>query len=853
MAWKPYTSYTKKQKEVSDELVRRGNVSHLLTPKQREFYALVEENKIKTLAYYASRRCLPEGTLVKTPHGAKEIESLRVGDLVLGVNEDGSVTPTEVLEVFDQGEQTVFPLTCRGRVVAEATENHVFKCRLYRDLAAGGFYKKRGESSMPTIYRKDKTVKELRSNRSGWKIERVLIDTDCEGKHVPTAYALGAFLGDGCCRQGITVYHLSSNDPEIPEKVAKVIGANSVLQQNAKNYTWLIGDHYGEYHGNRRIFSKPELPLYAEWCEGRYAHEKIIDWEEVKTWDSWSMRELLAGLLDTDGSVGIGETGKGRFAAKISFCSGSTSLVEGVKQLIYVLFGYVVHITKEARDKYVNTSCMYLINLNSTLHAKRIAKALEPHMVCKRKKYSEAMDKLEPYNSLPDYIGVKVGDKGRLAKTYDIRVANKTSHYLLHNEGLVTHNSGKTWGSLLMSFGLCLKHDRLIVRFILDTLVQAKDVLWPIVRDLQDVIPKDVFPAVKKSDLELHFPNGSVIKFGASNKDHSDKLRGSKSDICFIDEAGFHDADQWEYVVYSLLMPQMLHSKFGQIIYTTTPPDTVDHPFITHELPKVTDVGGLITSDIHSNVFLTQDKIEEVQAAYRKGKDDLNYKREHELVLVVNQDRRVVPEFDAACHVYDSEDPFAPLALDTTDELASHDYLGYVVADVGVLDNTAIVFYALDWRTSTLYAIKECILRGRGENYLSNFATSYQEMFDYASSCCNEVLGLVDCFEQLRNSLVKDYGICPQRPSKGPIEGSIGLVRAALDKKKILVHSGCKQLIRELEGALWKTASQKTKEIERSDVTSHFDAGMTLCYCCKRVNWTRRPSNKLKTNPLTRR
>ncbi len=134
-----------------------------------------------------------------------------------------------------------------------------------------------------------------------------------------------------------------------------------------------------------------------------------------------------------------------------------------------------------------------------------------------------------------------------------------------------SRRSGKTWGSLLIAYGLCIRYPRLTLKFILDSQVQARDVIWPIARDLQDVIPPDCLPVIKKADMEIHFSNGSIIKLGSSNKEHCDKLRGTKCDIVLVDECSFHDAGNWEHVIYSLLMPQMLHSDFGQFIFTTTP------------------------------------------------------------------------------------------------------------------------------------------------------------------------------------------------------------------------------------------------------------------------------------------
>jgi hypothetical protein len=410
-----------------------------------------------------------------------------------------------------------------------------------------------------------------------------------------------------------------------------------------------------------------------------------------------------------------------------------------------------------------------------------------------------------------------------------------------------SRRSGKTWGMLLISFGLCLKYPRLVLKFVLDTQVQARDVVLPIIRDLKDVIPVEVFPEVKKADGEIHFKNGSVIKLGASNKDHADKLRGTKCDIVICDEAAFFDPSNWEHVLYSLLMPQMLHSEWGQFVFTTTPPDKIDHPFVQHEMPIIERSGGLIKSDIYENVFLTPDKIQEVIASYRKGKDDLNFKREHELALIAAQDLRVVPEFIEEEHVYKG-DALAPFKSETGQFT---DMVGYVFFDHGLADNTVILVGLLDWRKSILYIVRETVLSGKNECYLSVFAAALREAQEYAALHSGEVITSGDCFESFRISLAKDHGIVASVPAKHNLEGGVGVFRSAIDDGKIQIHESCKQLIAELNYALWKASDSDIKKIERTSLTSHADATFAAIYMVRRVNWTRRPgsNNSLALKP----
>lgn len=71
----------------------------------------------------AGRRCLEKGTLVATPTGPKPIESLKIGDIVIGFDGDKPELTT-VENVFYNGIQAVTPLESSYKKYVAATDNH---------------------------------------------------------------------------------------------------------------------------------------------------------------------------------------------------------------------------------------------------------------------------------------------------------------------------------------------------------------------------------------------------------------------------------------------------------------------------------------------------------------------------------------------------------------------------------------------------------------------------------------------------------------------------------------------------------------------------------------------------------
>jgi hypothetical protein len=66
--------------------------------------------------------CFPAGTIVETPGGAKAIETIRVGDVVLNVTADGKTVPLKVASVFAGESRLVEVETDKGKLITTAKQ-----------------------------------------------------------------------------------------------------------------------------------------------------------------------------------------------------------------------------------------------------------------------------------------------------------------------------------------------------------------------------------------------------------------------------------------------------------------------------------------------------------------------------------------------------------------------------------------------------------------------------------------------------------------------------------------------------------------------------------------------------------
>lgn len=346
---------------------------------------------------WGANGCLSSDTQILTTKGVKLIEDIQVGDYVY--SEEG--LPIKVLKKFNTGIKDVVELKSDKKIWAKCTQDHVWLSK--------------------TKSNTDKCVMTKDFTFNSQKIKRLYNKSNLGEVNYNRAYSLGAFLGDGCCKQSKVnnTYYISNENEVLVKYISNEINGE-YKKNNGNNYTW-------------RIFGESKDELYLNWCEDKYAHEKICDLNIIKQWNRKTCLNFLAGLIDTDGS--IYKRSNNCFIIDISL--QSKSIIDCVEYLFLNLWGAIGNRYTDDRNKYKN-GCVYCISFKKIEDTYNILSELKKYLIIKNV-ICESIKKPNNYG----YIGLKKGNIIKNVQTYDIHVDSITNLYCLAN-GLVTHNSGKS-------------------------------------------------------------------------------------------------------------------------------------------------------------------------------------------------------------------------------------------------------------------------------------------------------------------------------------------------------------------------------------------------------------------------
>lgn len=414
-------------------------------------------------------------------------------------------------------------------------------------------------------------------------------------------------------------------------------------------------------------------------------------------------------------------------------------------------------------------------------------------------------------------------------KIYDSYYANPDYITTL----LISRQTGKSYLLCLLAIEVCLRKPNAIVKYACPKQKMVKTILKPIMRQLLEDCPPELMPEYKENDKLYVFPNGSEIQMAGTDNQNYDNIRGGKSDLWIVDEAGFcSDLDK---VVFSVLSPTTLTTNGRGVLASTPDPDQPEHVFIKEFVEPAKLNGRLWLYTIYDNPLLDDAARNRIISQYPGGIKNPKFRAEFLCEIVRNYENTVIPEFDDATeNLIVSDKYIRPAFFDT-----------YESMDIGGKDFTVVLFAYYDFLKGSVVIEDEFIMREK-----QNSEKIKKAIQEKQENLWGEKPIYLRFADNNNIILLNDLGMhgmtfIPTR--KDNKEAAINDLRVRIMNQQIIIHPRCKTLIYHLKYATWARKTEKStsasgyKAFARSADGGHFDALDALIYLVRNVIYGKNP------------
>lgn len=378
---------------------------------------------------------------------------------------------------------------------------------------------------------------------------------------------------------------------------------------------------------------------------------------------------------------------------------------------------------------------------------------------------------------------------------------------------------GKTTSIAVFVHELLLKNPGWICRWCAPDQKQARQIVKPIFKQIQNQTPEKNRAVWRTTDSHYLYPNGSLLYLVGVNQDKGESARGPAANIIVLDEYGF-----WveaEYIAKSILYPQ-LQSQEGQwFIKASTPPPDLDHVYY-REKKVAMRKGRFIQKLIWDNEALTQKELDKI-IEETGGQDTIAFRREYLCEEIADPKKVIIPEFSDD-NIVDDDYPY-PAFFDA-----------YVAIDSGADDNTACLFAWYDFKLNEIIIDQEFFINGVTTKAIVNQCRLIEESLWPEKKPYKRVY---DGDKQLVYDVIGDHEYPVQLPRKEDKIASIHELRSEIQAARFKIKKRCVNLIYQLKVGMWQ--NEKHLDFQRSDTLGHLDGIASAMYLQRSIERDRNP------------
>lgn len=419
---------------------------------------------------------------------------------------------------------------------------------------------------------------------------------------------------------------------------------------------------------------------------------------------------------------------------------------------------------------------------------------------------------------------------------------------------------GKTFLACVLAIEQCLQQPGSQVRYAAPTGKAVRKMVTPNMRKILADCPQELRPAFNQMDGTWVFPNGSEIHVAGVNNGHADDLRGVESHLCIVDEAGFvgrgsgreseasddDSTDELEYLVESVLMPQLLTTN-GRIVLLSTPPLSPAHSFVSYcTKAEAANDGSYSRFTLHDARHIPKERVERF-IAKAGGPTASKVRREYFAEFVVDESRAVLPEFSRfeSVIMVERERPkyFVP----------------FIVGDAGFHDHTFVGFGYYDFRAGVDYIEAEYVVnRTLARDIDTECSRIAVELWGLAQAQAanRHVDAPAQSVAELNANITRDAAEQAEKLGKPlPIvhNGWRGIAKVQTDGRflvaatndlrtrletSVRIHPRCTRLRAHARNAIWRKPGV---DYERMAGYGHFDGVAMLTYAVRLIDRVTNP------------
>ena len=367
-------------------------------------------------------KALVNDVSIPTPNGYKLNGDLQVGDYVF--NRKGE--PVEVIDVYPQGERTVYKVTLTDGRSIECSGDHLWT---YKSRAGNG------SRRWKTVTTKELMGKNLALPSKNNRINYNFVLPMNEPTQLPAykyevdPYVIGSLIGDGCFTKPCLEF--STGDVESAEELARLIGYPA-FKCSGGNYSYTFTVGKTKSGRNKRLQVKDLLQQIPALI-GKKSYDKFIPdiYKRGSVEQRWA---LIQGLFDTDGHISSDDR------HNVAFSTVSEQLALDVQEVLWSL-GIMTSITSlsnKRKDKpHINT-------MQYTVHAKVANNQKEQFFRLSRKRAlaQESLNVEKQREKVFDVVAIKSIEKLDYKKEMTCIMVDDPEHlYQAGKEHIVTHNT----------------------------------------------------------------------------------------------------------------------------------------------------------------------------------------------------------------------------------------------------------------------------------------------------------------------------------------------------------------------------------------------------------------------------